>query len=101
MKLVGNTELKTRNLGDSLQFVLTRSLGWTEIAIGVILIGGLLSYAWRQSSTILAIFAVLGIFGMVINGTQGQEALLQVTESGIVARKKPASLVWQRSHDSC
>jgi len=67
MKIVGSTELKTRSLGDSLQFVLIRSPGWTEVAFEVILIGGFLFYAWRQSSAILAIFAVAGIVGMAIN----------------------------------
>jgi hypothetical protein len=93
MKIVGSTELKTRNLGDSLQFVLTRSPGWTEVAFEVILVGGFLFYAWWQSSAILAIFAVVGIVGMAINWIQGRETLLRVSENSIIARKNSASWV--------
>lgn len=66
MKIVGSTELKTSDLGDSLQFVITRSLGWTEVAFEVILIGGFSFYAWRQSSAILTICVVLAIVGVMI-----------------------------------
>lgn len=91
MRIIGSSELKTRNIGDSVEFVITRSLGWTEVALELILIGGFSFYAWWHRSAMLAIFVVLGIVGMVINGFQGGESLLQVSESGIVARKKPAS----------
>ncbi len=86
MKIVGTTELRTRNLGDSLQFVITRSRGWMEIAFEVLLIGGFLFYAWRQGSTTLVIFVVLGTVAMVINGIQRRETFLQVSECGIVTR---------------
>jgi hypothetical protein len=91
MKIIGSTEFKTRKLGDSVEFVLTRSLGWTEVVFELVLAGGFSFYAWWHRSAILAIFVALGIVGMVINGIQGREALLRVSENGIVARKHPAS----------
>jgi hypothetical protein len=93
MRIVGSTELKTSDLGDSLQFVLTRSLGWTEVAFDVILIVGFSFYAWRQSSSILTICVVLAIVGMMINAIRGRETLLRVSESGIIARRHSAGWV--------
>ena len=86
MKIIGSKELETRDFGDSLQFVLTRNLGWAEIAIEVILLGSILFFVWRQNSVILMGFAGIGIIGIVINWIQGRETVLLVNERGIVAR---------------
>ena len=88
MKIVGSIELKTSDFGDSLQFVITQSLGWTEVAFEVILLG-----AWRQSSAVLTICVVLAIVGMMVNGIRGRETLLRVSESGIIARRHSAGWV--------
>jgi len=97
MKIVGSTELKTHDLGDSLQFVITQSVGWTEVAFEVILIGGFSFYAWRQSSAILTIFVVLAIVGVLVNRIQGRETLLRVSESGIIARRHSAGWSWKEN----
>lgn len=86
MKVLGSKELETRDFGDSLQFVLTKNLGWAEIAIEVIVLGCIIFLAWRQNSVILMGFAGLGVIGIVINWIQGRETVLQVNERGIIAR---------------
>jgi len=86
MEIFGSSEMKTTDLGDSLQFVITRSVGWTEVGFEVILISAFSFYAWRQSSAILTICVVVAIVGMMINGIRERDTLLRVSESGIVAR---------------
>jgi hypothetical protein len=86
MKIFGSKELETRDFGDSLQFVLTKNLGWVEIAIEVTLFGSILFLGWWRNSVILMGFAGLGILGIVINWIQGRETVLLVNERGIIAR---------------
>jgi hypothetical protein len=93
MEIFGSSEMKTTDLGDSLQFVITRSVGWTEVGFEVILISAFSFYAWRQSSAILTICVVLAIIGMMINGIRGREVLLRVSKSGIIARRHSSGWV--------
>jgi len=86
MKLLGNNELATRDFGDSLQFVLTRNLGWVEVAVEVILVGGTLLLGWLQNNYILLGFGGVGLLGIVINWSHGRETVLMVSESRIIAR---------------
>ena len=86
MRFLGSEELETRDFGDSLQFVLTRNLGWDEVVIEAILVGTLLFFAWRQNSVILTGFAALAILWVVINWIQGRETVLLVNAHGIIAR---------------
>lgn len=86
MKIFGSNELETRDLGHSLQFVLTKDLGWAEIALVAIVVGSIMFLGWRQNSVILMGFAGFAIIGIVINWIQGRETVLLVNEGGIIAR---------------
>lgn len=85
MKIFGSTRLETQDLGDSLQFVITRGYGWMDVAGGPIVIGLFLFFAWR-GSVILMVFAGLGVIGLIANYVHGRETLLRVSERGIMAR---------------
>ena len=86
MKMIGNGELETQDLGHSLQFVRTRNLGWLAILVEIVAIGGFGLYACWKSSVILFLFAAFAMIGMVANFAHGNETLLRVSETGILAR---------------
>jgi hypothetical protein len=77
--------LETRDLGESLQFVLKRNLGWGNVAAGLIVIGAFIFVGWWRHSVIFIVFAVVGIFGLVSNRLRGRETTLRVSRTEVVA----------------
>lgn len=86
MKIIGSTELETRDLGDSLQFVRSRNPGWLETVLGTIALFGFAVYACYENSIILMISAAIVIIGASANLAHGRETLMRVSEKGVMAR---------------
>lgn len=86
IKDLGSRELETRDLGDSLQFVLKRNPRWGSVAAGLIVIGGFTFVAWWRHSVILLVFTVVGVIGLVSNRLRGRETTLRVNRTEVVAQ---------------
>src|ERR1700678_4842675 len=71
IKDIGTRQLETRDLGDSLQFVLKRNPRWGNVVAELIVIGGVSFVAWWRHSVMILVFAVVGIIGLVSNRTPG------------------------------
>jgi len=78
--------LETRDLGNALEFVLTRNYGFVENLAAPAVIGGFVIYSWEERSTIAMLFAALGLIGLFINWIQGRETVLRVSQMEVVAR---------------
>ena len=79
-------QLETRDLGDSLQFVLKQNPRWGHVIAGLIVIGGVSFVAWWRHSVMLLVFAVVGIIGLVSNRLRGRETTLLVNRAEVVAQ---------------
>jgi len=95
MKLFADSQLETRDLGNALEFVLTRNYGFLENFAGPAVIGAFVIYSWEERSTIALLFAALGLIGLFINWLQGRETVLRVSQMEVVARGNLDS--WFRS----
>lgn len=89
IKNLGRQQLETRDLGDSLQFVLKPNPKWGNLAAGLVLIGGFTFAAWWRHSVILMVFTVIGLIGLVSNRLRGRERTLRVKRGEVVARGDP------------
>jgi hypothetical protein len=85
MKLLGNTQLETRDVGETLQFVFTRHHGWMDLAFGPILIAGFAFYAWREHSVMMMVLAIMVGIALLANRAHKQETFLRVSPVEIVA----------------
>jgi hypothetical protein len=83
---LGSRQLETRDLGDSLEFVLKRNPRWGNVAAGLIVIGGFTFAAWWRHSIILIVFAVVGLIGLVSNRVRNRETTLRVSRAEVVAK---------------
>ena len=83
---LGSRQLETRDLGDSLQFVLKRNPGRGYVAAGLIVIGGLTFAAWWRHSVILIVFAVVGLIGLFSNRVRNYETTLRVSRAEVAAK---------------
>jgi hypothetical protein len=79
-------QVETRDLGDSLQFVLKRNPRWGNVAAGLVVIGGFTFIAWWRHSVILIVFAVVGLIGLVSNRVRNRETTLRVSRAEVVAK---------------
>ena len=86
IKKLGSRQLDTRDLGDSLQFVLKRNPQWGNLAAGLIVIGGFTFVGWWRHSVILMVFTAVGIIGLVSNRLRGRETTLRVSLAEVVAQ---------------
>jgi len=86
MKVFANPQLEIRDLGNALEFVLTRNHGLVGNLAGPIVVGGFAFYSWRERSVIAMVFAVVGVVGLLINWIQGRETILRVSQAEVVAR---------------
>jgi hypothetical protein len=86
MKIFGSRQLEAQDLGESLQFVLTRSYGWFDVAGAPLVVGGFCFFALYQQSVILMILATVGVIGLVANWVHGRETILRVSPRGILVR---------------
>ena len=86
IKDIETWQLETRDLGDSLQFVLRRNPRWGHVVAGLIVIGGVSFVAWWRHSVMLLVFAVVGIIGLVSNRLRGRETTLLVNGAEVVAQ---------------
>ncbi len=85
MKLLGKTQLETRDVGETLQFVFTRSHGWMDVAFGPILIAGFAFYAWRERSVMVMVLAIAVGIALLANRAHKHETFLRVSPLEIVA----------------
>ncbi len=83
---LGWQQLETRDLGDSLEFVLKPNPQWKNVAAGLVVIGGLTFVAWWQHSVIFLVFTVLGLIGLISNRLRGRETTLCVNRTEVVAQ---------------
>ena len=79
-------QLETRDLGDSLQFVLKGNPRWGNVAVGLVVIAGFTFVAWWRHSVLLLVFAVVGVIGLVSNRLRGRETTLRVCRAEVVAQ---------------
>lgn len=86
IKNLGRQQLETRDLGDSLQFVLKPNPRWGNVAAGLVVIGGFTFAAWWRHSAILMVFTVIGLIGLVSNRLRGRERALRVNRAEVVAQ---------------
>src|ERR1700721_680407 len=86
IKEIGTRQLETRDLGDSLQFVLKRNPRWGNVVAELIVIGGVSFVGgWRHRARLL-VFAGVGILGLVSNRLRGRETTLLVNGAEVVAQ---------------
>ena len=86
IKNLGGRELETRDLGDSLHFVLKRDPRLGNVAAGLVVIGGFIFIAWWRHSVILLVFTVVGVIGLVSNRLRGRETTLRVSRAEVLAQ---------------
>ena len=85
IKNLGRQQLETRDLGDSLQFVLKPNPRWGNAAAGLVMIGGFTFVAWWRHSVLLMVFTIIGLIGLVSNRLRGRETTLRVNRAEVVA----------------
>lgn len=86
MKLFGKTQLKTRDLGEALQFSCTLNHGWMDVVFAPILTGAFAFFGWRQHSVIVMVLAIVCLVGLLANRTQGRRTVLHVSQLEMVAQ---------------
>lgn len=83
---LGSRQMETRDLGDSMQFVLKRNLHKGNLVVGLVAIAAFAFLAWWRHSVILLIFAVVGVIGLVSNRLRGRETTLRISRTEVVTR---------------
>ena len=86
VKDFGARQMDTRDLGDSLQFVLKRNPRWPNLVAGLTVIGIFAFVSWWRQSMVLLIFAVVGTIGLISNRLRRRETTLRVNRAEVVAQ---------------
>lgn len=85
MRLVGKSEVTTRDLGGELQFTVTREDGLVETIAGPALLAYFLFMAWKANNYIFLAFGAIGAAWLLSHWLQGRETELRVTSKELVA----------------
>lgn len=85
MKALSSAELKIEDLGDELQFTLSRETGWIEVALATGVLSGVGVYALLQQSVFLVCGCALGLGALLINWALGPTTVLRISPRRVIA----------------
>jgi hypothetical protein len=85
MKALSSSEIKIDDLGNELQFTISRETGWAEIVILTGALSGFGIFALLQQSALLACGCLVGIGALFINWANGPTTVFRISEQRVVA----------------
>jgi len=84
-KNLESRQLETRDLDDSLLFVLKSNPRWGNLIAGLAVIAVFAFVAWRWHNVIFLVFVVVALLGLVSNRRRGRQTTLRVSRAQVVA----------------